>query len=60
MMSAIDALRAWHGEFPRAVTVLLVSDEEVGSESSRVITEILARNRPKFLSANLPMGRKVR
>jgi len=43
MLSAIDAVRAWHGEFPRAVTVLLVSDEEVGSESSRVITEILAK-----------------
>lgn len=43
MMTAIDALRAWHGEFPRPVTVLLVSDEEVGSESSRVITEILAK-----------------
>ena len=43
ILSAIDALRAWHGEFPRPVTVLLVSDEEVGSESSRVITEILAK-----------------
>jgi len=43
MLSAIDALRAWHGEFPRPVTMLLVSDEEVGSDSSRVITEILAK-----------------
>ncbi|HSS98164.1 MAG TPA: M20 family metallopeptidase, partial [Terriglobales bacterium] len=43
MVTAIDAVRAAHGEFPRAITVLLVSDEEVGSESSRVITEILAK-----------------
>jgi glutamate carboxypeptidase len=34
---------AGHGELPRPVTVLLVSDEEVGSESSRAITESLAR-----------------
>jgi glutamate carboxypeptidase len=43
MMSAIEALREWHGELPRPVTVLLVSDEEVGSNSSRKITEALAR-----------------
>ena len=43
MMTAIETFRASHGEFPRPVTVLLVSDEEVGSESSRVITEILAK-----------------
>ncbi len=33
----------WHGTLPRAVTVLLVSDEEVGSDSSRAITESLAK-----------------
>ena len=43
MMHAIEALRQWHGELPRPVTVLLVSDEEVGSSSSRKITEALAR-----------------
>ncbi len=43
MMFAIEALREWHGELPRPVTVLLVSDEEVGSNSSRKITEALAR-----------------
>jgi len=43
IMTAIETFRASHGEFPRPVTVLLVSDEEVGSESSRVITEILAK-----------------
>jgi len=43
MLHAIAALKAWHGELPRPVTVLLVSDEEVGSDSSRAITEALAR-----------------
>jgi glutamate carboxypeptidase len=42
MLSAIEALQAWHGELPRPVTVFLVSDEEVGSYSSRRITEALA------------------
>ena len=43
MLYSIAALKDWHGELPRPVTVLLVSDEEVGSDSSRVITEALAR-----------------
>jgi len=43
MLSAIEALQAWHGRLPRPVTVFLVSDEEVGSYSSRKITEDLAR-----------------
>jgi glutamate carboxypeptidase len=43
MLYAIESLRAWHGELPRPVTVFLVSDEEVGSYSSRKITEALAR-----------------
>ena len=43
MLYAIEALKAWHGGLPRPVTVFLVSDEEVGSESSRKITEELAR-----------------
>ncbi len=42
MLHAIEALQAWHGELPRPVTVFLVSDEEVGSRSSRQITEALA------------------
>jgi glutamate carboxypeptidase len=40
---AIEALQTWHGELPRPVTVFLVSDEEVGSHSSRKITEALAK-----------------
>jgi len=43
MWFAIEALKAWHGGLPRPVTVFLVSDEEVGSDSSRPMTEILAR-----------------
>ena len=43
MFYAIEALKAWHGTLPRPVTVFLVSDEEVGSSSSRKITEALAR-----------------
>ncbi|MGB8732824.1 MAG: M20/M25/M40 family metallo-hydrolase, partial [Candidatus Sulfotelmatobacter sp.] len=43
MLHAVAALQAWHGGLPRPVTVFLVSDEEVGSRSSRKITEALAR-----------------
>jgi glutamate carboxypeptidase len=43
MLFAIQALQSWHGMFPRPVTVFLVSDEEVGSCSSRKITESLAK-----------------
>jgi len=44
MLYAIAALQEWHGgELPRPVSVLLVSDEEVGSDSSRSITESLAK-----------------
>jgi glutamate carboxypeptidase len=45
MLHAIEALRAWHEDtLPRPVTVLLVSDEEIGSDTSRRITESLAKN----------------
>ncbi len=43
MLYAIAALQTWHGALPRPVTVFLVSDEEVGSYSSRAITEALAK-----------------
>ena len=43
MLLAIEALQKWHGSLPRPVTVFIVSDEEVGSYSSRAITESLAR-----------------
>jgi glutamate carboxypeptidase len=44
MLNAIEALLTWHAGLPRPVTVFLVSDEEVGSYSSRKITEALARD----------------
>ena len=44
MLHAIEALRERHGDrLPRPITVLLVSDEETGSDSSRRITESLAK-----------------
>jgi glutamate carboxypeptidase len=44
MLHAIEALRNWHeDQLPRPVSVLLVSDEEVGSDTSRPITESVAR-----------------
>jgi len=43
MLFAIDAMRDQGGTVTRAITVLLVSDEEVGSASSRRITEELAK-----------------
>jgi glutamate carboxypeptidase len=43
MLYVIEALQAWHGGLPRPVSVFLVSDEEVGSHSSREMTESLAR-----------------
>lgn len=44
MLHVIEAFRAWYEDtLPRPVTVLLVSDEEVGSDTSRAITESLAK-----------------
>jgi glutamate carboxypeptidase len=59
MLYAIEALRAWHGdELPRPVTVLLVSDEEIGSDSSRRITENLARKSQAVLVLEPSYGPK--
>ena len=43
MIFAIEALDACGYPLPRRLSVLLVSDEEVGSDSSRELTESLAR-----------------
>jgi glutamate carboxypeptidase len=43
MLHAIEALQALHGGLPRPVRVWLVTDEEVGSGSSRSTTEKLAK-----------------
>jgi glutamate carboxypeptidase len=42
MLFAVAALREVRSSLPRPVTVLLVTDEEVGSDTSRAITEGLA------------------
>jgi glutamate carboxypeptidase len=43
-LHVVEALQKWNGgKLHRPVTVLLVSDEEVGSKSSRHITEALAK-----------------
>jgi glutamate carboxypeptidase len=43
MLYAIKGLQEFNGQLKRPVTVFLVSDEEVGSESSRATTEALAK-----------------
>ena len=57
MLYAIEALQAWHGRLPRPVTVFLVSDEEVGSNSSRKITEALAKESAAVLVLEPPPAR---
>lgn len=58
MLSALAALKEWHGGLPRPVTVLLVSDEEVGSDSSRAITESLAKKSQAVLVLEPSYGRE--
>lgn len=59
ILHALEGLRTWHGDsLPRPVTVLLVSDEEVGSESSRRITESLARKSAAVLVLEPSYGMK--
>jgi glutamate carboxypeptidase len=57
MFHAIEALQTWHGTLPRPVTVFLVSDEEVGSYSSRAVTEALARKSAGVLVLEPAAGR---
>jgi glutamate carboxypeptidase len=57
MLYAIEGLKAWHGKLPRPVTVFLVSDEEVGSYSSREITMSLARQSAAVLVLEPAAGR---
>ncbi len=58
MMFAVEALQKVRGRLPRAVSVLLVSDEEVGSETSRAITERLARKSAAVLVCEPAFGLK--
>src|SRR5438552_3916818 len=59
MWLALDAMRKVCGSLPKTVTVLLVSDEEIGSNSSRSLTESEAAvSRAVFvLEPALPGGR---
>ncbi len=56
-LCAIDLLRD-NGELARPVRVLLVTDEEVGSESSRSVTERLARESAAVLVCEPAFGPK--
>jgi glutamate carboxypeptidase len=64
MLHAIAALQEWNnnearsGGLLRPVTVLLVSDEEIGSNSSRAITEALAKRAAAVLVLEPSYGRQ--
>src|SRR3974390_429252 len=58
MLYAIEALKAWHHGLPRPVTVFLVSDEEVGSNSSRKTTEALAKESAAVLVLETAAGQQ--
>jgi len=59
MLHVIEALREWHeDEMPRPVTILLVSDEEIGSDSSRQITESVAKRSAAVLVLEPAYGSK--
>jgi len=63
MLHALAGLQEWHGKdrnrrLQRPVTVLLVSDEEVGSDSSRAITESLAKQSAAVLVLEPSYGRQ--
>ena len=58
ILYALRALREMRGGLPRPVTVLLVTDEEVGSHTSRPITEALARKSAAVLVMEPSQGRR--
>ena len=58
VLHVIEALSQWNDQLPRPITVLLVSDEEVGSTSSRQITKTLARQSEAVLVLEPAAGRK--
>ena len=60
MLAAIDALRSVRRELPRPVTVLLVSDEEVGSASSRPSPKVWPSNPLGYWYLSLPSDRRER
>jgi glutamate carboxypeptidase len=58
MIFAVDALRELRGALPRPITILLVSDEEVKSASSRALLERLAKRSAAVLVLEPSAGRK--
>ena len=58
MLHAMEALQAIHGGLPRPVRVWLVTDEELGSESSRAMTEKLAKQSAAVLVLEPSAGAK--
>jgi glutamate carboxypeptidase len=59
MLHSIEALGEWNGgHLSRPISVLLVSDEEVGSDSSRRITEKLAKRSAAVLVLEPSFGPK--
>jgi glutamate carboxypeptidase len=63
MLHAIAGLQQWdkqesRGELPRPINILLVSDEEVGSDSSRKITQALAKRAASVLVLEPSYGRE--
>ena len=57
MGAVVGALQELRGRLPRPVTVFLVTDEEVGSDSSRAITESLAKQSAAVLVLEPAHGR---
>ncbi|HYN15445.1 MAG TPA: M20 family metallopeptidase [Terriglobales bacterium] len=55
---AIRALKEFDGRLPRAITILLVTDEEIGSNSSRPVTEALAKKSAAVLVLEPAQGPK--
>jgi glutamate carboxypeptidase len=58
MLYALEGLQALQGRLPRPVTVLLVSDEEIGSNTSRHLTESLAKQSSAVLVLEPSYGPK--
>jgi glutamate carboxypeptidase len=58
MLYALEGLQALQGRLPRPVTVLLVSDEEIGSNTSRHLTENLAKQSSAVLVLEPSYGPK--
>jgi glutamate carboxypeptidase len=57
MLFALESLQVWGGELPRPVSVFLVSDEEIGSYSSRAVTMELAKQSAGVLVLEPAAGR---